>query len=79
MSNSSFTISTPSSILAKNKFQELVKINDRIAIGHMITRLLLNVFLISLMIYMSQKGFYVALIEFGLPIVLSFIFGDMLV
>ena len=62
MSNNSFTISSPSSILAKNKFQELVKINDRIAIGHMITRLLLNVFLISLMIYMSQKGFYVALI-----------------
>lgn len=61
MANSSTIALTPASVLTKDEYRELVKIKDHVAMGHMLSRLLLNIFLISLMIHMSQKGLFLGL------------------
>ena len=62
MNNSSGRVLTPASVLTKDQFQELTKTKDHIAMGHMMKRVLLNIFLVFLMIYMSQESLYVGLI-----------------
>ena len=56
-------VSNPASILTKEQFRALNKVSDHKALVHLFIRVLLNVFLIYLMLFMSAKSF-----EFGLTV-----------
>lgn len=62
MSKSLSPLITPATVLTREQFKVLNTTNDRIAMAHMLMRLLLNFSLVFSLIYASREGFYLGVL-----------------